>query len=57
MGKEKAIEFWKSNKGEEFQFIIMSQTQDDGFEITYTAGLKENFSLLLDVDKINIVEK
>ena len=57
MGKEKAIEFWKSNEGEEFQFIIMSQTQADGFEITYTAGLKENFSILLDVDKINIVEK
>lgn len=57
MGKEKAIEFWKNNKGEEFQFIIMSQSQADGFEITYTAGLKENFSLLLDVDKINIVEK
>lgn len=55
MGKEKAIEFWKSNEGEEFQFVIMSQSDDEKLEIYYTEGLEENISVLQETKEINIV--
>lgn len=54
MGEKKAINFWKENTDEDFQFIIIKQTQENELVIYVSEGLKDSFMEIENQDNADL---